>query len=56
MLGIGNEEGLQQSRRLERPREGLVRKVMVGTDGEPVEDPRLDVVGRLAASFSIACS
>ncbi len=45
MLGIGNEQGLQQRRRLERPREGLVVEVMVGTHREPVEDLRLDVVG-----------
>ena len=45
MLGIRGEQRLEQRRRLERPRKGLVVEVMVGADHQRGEDFRFDIVG-----------
>ena len=45
MLGIRCEQGLQQRRRLERPRKGFVVEVMVGTDHQGGEDFGFNIVG-----------
>jgi len=51
MLGIGDEQGLQQRRGLEGARKGLIVEVVVGADHQRREDFGFDIVGIRGREF-----